>query len=173
MAVRTIVRLGHPALRAKCKRVLNFDSPELLELIRDLGDTLSDFKRERGFGRGIAAPQITVPVRLIYIDVGDPTPMCNPVITGRSRKKMTLWDDCFSIPDLMVKLRRHLSIIVRYQDPAGHRHTLKAQGPLSELLQHEIDHINGILTVDRAIDSRHIMYRSEYRKLGAEGSIAL
>jgi peptide deformylase len=167
------VRLGHPALRANCRRIRDFGSPELPALVRDLGETLSDFKREHGFGRGIAAPQINVPVRVIYCDVGEPMPMCNPVITGRSRKKMTLWDDCFSFPDLMVKLRRHLSIVVRYQDMTGHRHTMKAEGPLAELLQHEIDHINGILAIDRAIDSRHIIYRSEYPALDADRSIVL
>ena len=173
MAVQTIVRLGHPALRADCRRVRNFGSPELHDLIRDLGDTLSDFKQSHGFGRGIAAPQINVPVRAVYVDVGDPLPMCNPVITGRSRKKMTLWDDCFSFPDLMVKVRRHLSIVVRYQDPAGRHHTLRAEGSLSELLQHEIDHINGVLAIDRAIDSRHIIYRSEYTALDTERSVVL
>ena len=86
---------------------------------------------------------------------------------------MTLWDDCFSFPDLMVKVRRHLSIVVRYQDPAGRHHTLRAEGSLSELLQHEIDHINGVLAIDRAIDSRHIIYRSEYTALDTERSVVL
>jgi peptide deformylase len=173
MAVKTIMRLGHPALRADCRRVRDFGSLELDDLIRDLADTLSDFKQTHGFGRGIAAPQINVPVRALYIDVGDPLPMCNPVITRRSRKKMTLWDDCFSFPDLMVRVRRHLSILVRYQDLAGHHHTLRAEGPLSELLQHEIDHTNGILAIDRAIDSRHIIYRSEYAALDTDRSVVL
>lgn len=171
MATKTIVRLGHPALRANCRRVRDFGSPELGAIVRDLGDTLADFKRNHGFGRGIAAPQINQPVRVIYIDVGVPMPMCNPVITNRSRKKMTLWDDCFSFPDLMVKVRRHLSVVVRYQDMAGRHHTTKAEGPLAELLQHEVDHINGILAIDRAIDSRHIIYRSEYPSLDAGRSI--
>ena len=77
---------------------------------------------------------------------------------------MTLWDDCFSFPDLLVKVRRNLSIEVRYQDMQGEKHTLKAGQGLSELLQHEIDHLDGILAIDRAIDSKHIVLRSEYEK---------
>jgi peptide deformylase len=78
---------------------------------------------------------------------------------------MTLWDDCFSFPDLLVKVRRHLSIHVEYRNPEGGRHTIRAEGSLSELLQHEIDHLNGVLAIDRAIDSRHIVLRSEFEKL--------
>jgi peptide deformylase len=77
---------------------------------------------------------------------------------------MTMWDDCFSFPHLSVKVKRHLSIEVRYQDVEGRKHTLRAEDGLSELLQHEIDHINGILAIDRAIDSRHIIYKTEYEK---------
>ncbi len=77
---------------------------------------------------------------------------------------VTLWDDCFSFPDIMVKVRRALSVDVRYQDPEGRKHTIEATGSLSELLQHEIDHVDGVLAIDRATDSRHIVYRSEYNK---------
>jgi len=133
-------------------------------LINDLHDTLEDFKARYGFGRGIAAPQIGSTQRVIFVNVGAPLAFINPVIIKRTRKQMTLWDDCFSFPDLLVKVRRSLSIEVHYQDETGKRHLLKAEGPLSELLQHEIDHIQGILAVDRAIDSKHIIYRSEYEK---------
>ena len=78
---------------------------------------------------------------------------------------MTLWDDCFSFPDLSVKLKRHLSVDVRYRDAEGKEHTLKARGALAELLQHEIDHVNGVLAIDRAVDSRHIVYTAELKKL--------
>ncbi len=139
----------------------DFGAPSLHEIIRDLQDTLQDFRARNGFGRGIAAPQINEAKRIIVITVDHPIVLCNPRITARSRKFMTLWDDCFSLPDLLVKVRRHLSITVRFHDGHGKTRTLKATGALSELLQHEIDHLNGILCIDRAIDSRHIVYRSE------------
>jgi peptide deformylase len=164
MAMKTILQLGNPVLRENCTPVRHFDPDHLRALLQDLRDTLEEFRRRNGYGRGIAAPQIGVTERLIFVDVGAPLPMVNPVIVQRSRKKMTLWDDCFSFPDLSVKVKRNLAIRVNYQDIQGRKHTMEADGPLSELLQHEIDHLNGILAIDRAIDSTHIVYREELRK---------
>ena len=164
MSVRTTLLLGNPLLRTRCTKVREFGGPGLGALVEDLRDTLADFRARRGFGRGIAAPQIGDSRRVIFLQVDGPLALVNPVITRRSRTMMTLWDDCFSFPDLLVKVRRSLSIEVRYQDEIGKRHLLKAEGPLSELLQHEIDHVQGILAVDHAIDSKHIIYRSEYEK---------
>ncbi len=164
MAVREILQLGNPALRVKCAPVRSFGTEQLNALVADLSDTLYDFKARNDFGRGIAAPQIGVTERVIFIHVDEPLVLVNPVITKHSRKLMTMWDDCFSFPNLVVKVKRHLSIEVRYRDMEGRRHALKVEDGLSELLQHEIDHINGILAVDRAVDSRHIIFRSEYEK---------
>lgn len=168
MAVRMILRLGNPALRIDCAPVTSFGSGRLADVVADLHDTLEDFRKSNGFGRGIAAPQIGVGERIIYIDAGEPVAMVNPVIVRRSRKQMTLWDDCFSFPDLMVRVKRNLSILVRYQDGEGRKRELEAEGALSELLQHEIDHIHGILAVDRAIDSKHIVYRTELERAAKE-----
>ncbi len=164
MAAQTIRILGDPVLRTPCEEVKDFGSHALTELVSDLRDTLEAFRREHGFGRGIAAPQIGMPRRVIFTHVVQPLALVNPQIVKRSRKRMTLWDDCFSFPDLLVKVRRNLCIDVRYQDSEGRRHTLHAEGALSELLQHEIDHLDGILALDRAIDSQHIVYRSELQK---------
>lgn len=164
MATKEILLLGNPVLREKCAPVGTFNAGRLDQIVGDLRDTLDDFRRRNGFGRGIAAPQIGVTERLIFVDAGTPLAMVNPLIVRRSRKKMTLWDDCFSFPDLLVKVKRHLAISMRYQDLQGRKHTLDADGALSELLQHEIDHLDGILAIDRAIDSRHIAYRGELVK---------
>ncbi len=160
MPIREIFQLGNPTLRVNCTPVKSFGK-NLESLVSDLRDTLHDFKRRNGFGRGIAAPQIGVTERVIFIHINEPLALVNPVITKRSRKQMTLWDDCFSFPNLLVKVRRSLSIQVRYHDLQGKRRTLKAEAGPSELLQHEIDHINGVLAIDRAIDSKHIVFRSE------------
>ncbi len=164
MATKEILLLGNPALREKCSPVRSFGAERLESVVQDLRDTLEDFRRRNGYGRGIAAPQIGVTERLLFIDAGAPLAMVNPQIVRRSRKTMTLWDDCFSFPDLMVKVKRHLAISIRYQDLRGRRHTLEADGAISELLQHEVDHLDGILAIDRAIDVRHIAYRSELAK---------
>lgn len=159
--VRPILLLGNPILRVKCTRVTHFGTEALQSTITDLRDTLYDFRGRMGFGRGIAAPQIGVTQRIIFIHVDEPLALINPRIIERSKRLFALWDDCFSFPDLLVKVRRHVSLRVGYQTESGERKVLKATNALSELLQHEIDHINGILAIDRAIDSRHIVLRSE------------
>jgi peptide deformylase len=164
MAIQRIRLLGDPVLRTPCAAVKSFGAGETARLVDDLRDTLESFRSANGYGRGIAAPQIGVSRAVIVTNVVTPLALINPVIVKRSRKAMTLWDDCFSFPDLLVRVKRHLCVDVRYQDSAGKTHLIHAEGGLSELLQHEIDHLNGILALDRAIDSRHIVYRSEHEK---------
>ena len=164
MPVCEIFQLGNPTLRVKCLPVNVFGTEKLNSLITDLRETLYDFKDRNGFGRGIAAPQVGVTERVIFTHIDEPFTLINPVITKRSRKLMTMWDDCFSFPNLLVKVKRHLSIEVQYHDVSGRKHTLRVEDGLSELVQHEIDHVNGILAIDRAIDSRHIIFRSEYER---------
>lgn len=174
MAVRDILQLGNPGLRARCTPVKKFGDPAVSELLTDLRDTLYNFRSQNGFGRGIAAPQIGSTLRVIFIDVGTRMEILNPFIVSRSRTMMVLWDDCFSFPTLLAKVRRNLSIEVRYRDAAGKRQTIRARGALSELLQHEIDHLDGILAIDRAVDSKHIIYRSEFeRHTGASSPVAM
>lgn len=174
MSACEILQLGNPTLRIQCSSVKKFSGLDLGTLVNDLRDTLHDFGARHGFGRGIAAPQIGSAIRVIFIDVDRPMELINPTIVRRSRKMMTLWDDCFSFPTLMAKVRRNLTVEVRYQDIEGKHHTLKAEGALSELLQHEIDHLDGILAIDRALDSRHIIYRTEYEKqLGKRENVVL
>jgi peptide deformylase len=173
VAIQKILRLGHPGLREVCAPVKRSRNDVLVGLVADLRDTLADFRIRNGFGRGIAAPQIGSGQRVVFLDVGREIPLINPRIRRHSRTRMTLWDDCFSFPDLVVKVRRHLRVEVEYQDPAGHPHTLRAEGALAELLQHEIDHLDGILAIDRAVDSRHILYREEWLKLGETKGLPL
>ena len=164
MARKEILRLGHPGLRLRSTRVRTFRGGALKRLVRDLDDTLGAWQRQHGSGRAIAAPQIGVPERVVVMRTEAPAVLVNPEITRRSRTRMVLWDDCVSMPTLLVKVRRHLEVDVRYQDIEGHRHTLHARGALAELVQHEIDHLDGILAIDRAIDSRHIVYRQEHER---------
>ena len=169
MSIQPIRLLGDPVLRRPCARVKTFATDELRTLVSDLTDTLSDFRTSRGFGRGIAAPQIGVPLRVIVTKSDAPEVLINPVITKRSKKKVALWDDCFSFPDLAVRLKRHLAIEVAYVDEEGRKKTFAASGAAAELLQHEIDHIDGVLAIDRAIDLKHIVYKKELEKPGESG----
>lgn len=170
MAVRNILLLGDPLLRKDCERILPQERVLVQETITDLGDTLADFRSVHGFGRGIAAPQIGIAKQIIFINIDRPLPIINPEIIHRSKEMMTLWDDCFSFPDILVKVKRHARIEVQFTDQTGETCLMEAQGGLSELLQHEIDHLHGILAIDRAIDSHHIVLRSEWKKMGVTRS---
>jgi peptide deformylase len=173
--VREILLLGNPVLRSSCARVKNFADPAVGETIADLRDTLGAFRSSHGFGRGIAAPQIGVTRRILFIHLEQEFALINPEIVKKSKKMMTLWDDCFSFPDILVKVRRHVGIAVAFRDKEGTRRTLEATGGLSELLQHEIDHLDGVLAIDRAVDSQHIVLRSEWNKMKehAKGTVSM
>ncbi|MBM3726150.1 MAG: peptide deformylase [Acidobacteria bacterium] len=161
MAARRIVQLGDPLLREVSRQAV--DARETAAVIEDLRDTLHEFRRTHGFGRGISAVQIGVPVRVIYIEFeGVPYSLINPRYVRRSGEQFELWDDCFSFPDLMVRLWRSVEVEIAYEDPSGATHRLAARGALSELLQHEMDHLDGILAVDHARDAGSLCTREEW-----------
>ena len=131
---------------------------------------MHEFQRTHGFGRGISAVQIGELKRLIYIEIGGCAyKLRNPAYEFQSEEKFALWDDCFSFPDLLVWLERHRSVRVRYEDESGAAQTLDASDAFSELLQHEIDHLDGVLAIDRALGRNALCTRAEYdrRRAGA------
>lgn len=165
MPARRILQLGDPLLRAVSTPA--GDSAHAAPVFADLRDTLHEFRRTHGFGRGISAVQIGRLSRLIYIEFdGTPYLLRNPEYEFQSAAKFRLWDDCFSFPGLLVYLERSRSVRVRYLGPEGQIRRLEAEGPLSELLQHEIDHLDGILAIDRALDRDSLCTRDEYVRTG-------
>ena len=145
-----ILVLGDPRLRARCAAVEAVDAAELAQLAA----ALAGARARLGFGRAIAAPQIGVARRIVMVDLGAGAfPLINPEITWRSDELFELWDDCFSVPDRLVRVRRHRSISLAFRDHALRPRVWRAlPAELAELLQHEIDHLDGVLMVDRAID---------------------
>ena len=164
MPVKEILQLGNPELWLPSSPVEDVLESSVARTILDLSSTLSDFKNHFGFGRAIAAPQIGVRSRIIFMNAGSPTAIINPRITSRSTEMMELWDDCFSFPNLMVRVRRNAQIVVEYTDEHGDGKRIDVSGDLSELLQHEIDHLDGILATDRAIDSKSFATRAEVER---------
>ncbi|HTQ52976.1 MAG TPA: peptide deformylase [Bryobacteraceae bacterium] len=163
MAIRRILQLGDPMLRAVSAPVPA--AAEAAPVFADLRDTLHEFRRTHGFGRGISAVQIGAPLRLIYIEFeGAAYAMRNPEYELQSESKFRLWDDCFSFPDLLVYLERSERVTVRYEDEAGRARRVEAAGALAELLQHEIDHLDGVLAIDRALDRNCFATREEYAR---------
>lgn len=167
MANSEILQLGNPLLWRVSAPVDDPMSSQIGQLIRDLNDTLVAYRESTGYGRGIAAPQIGMLSRVIFIRM-QPAGFCGPLINPRigwvSDHSMDLWDDCFSFPDLLVRVRRALGIRVDYTDERGLPQTLEAEGDLSELLQHEIDHLDGILAVQRAISPQAFATRAEWER---------
>ena len=161
MAVREILYLGNPILWRKSDPVVPVEIPALGLVVTDLHDTLMDFRKRYGAGRAIAAPQVGVLKRLVYMCIDSPIVFINPHLENLGTEMFELWDDCMSFPDLLVKVRRHHSCRVVYRDQTWNEHTLALEGALSELLQHECDHLDGILAIDRAIDNHSIIYRNQ------------
>ena len=165
MSSQQILQLGNPLLWRESSAVEDVHSAETRGVIRDLSETLAAFRETTGYGRGIAAPQIGLLKRVIFIRM-QPTgfcgPLINPEIAWLSDANIELWDDCFSFPDLMVRVSRSAQIRVDYQDDRGLMKTLEAEGDLSELLQHEIDHLDGVLAVQRAVSPQAFATRAEW-----------
>ncbi|MCC7174911.1 MAG: peptide deformylase [Bryobacterales bacterium] len=163
MAARRILQLGDPVLREKSQPV--GWPADAAPVLVDLRDTLHEFRSAHGFGRGISAIQIGQPWRIVYLEFeGRSYSLLNPVCERLSEERMRLWDDCFSFPGLLVQVERARETFIRYLDGNGEARTLPASGALSELLQHEMDHLDGVLAIDRAIDRNSFRTREEHER---------
>ncbi len=164
-AIREILQLGDPTLYRKCAEVSIAEIDDIRVIVDDLHDTLFDFRRRYGAGRAIAAPQIGVVKRLIYMYLQEPVVFINPVISNDSEEMFELWDDCMSFRDLFVRVRRHKRCRITFRDLRWQENSLDLSDDLSELLQHECNHLDGILAVSRAIDGKSFALRSEIDRL--------
>jgi len=161
MAVREILLLGNPKLYDVSEAVQKEELKDLPPVVADLHDTLLEFRRKYGAGRAIAACQIGFAKRLIYMFIDRPVVFINPVLQNRSKEMIEVWDDCMCFPDLLVKVMRHKSCAIRFRDLSFKEHTMELEDDLSELLQHEYDHLDGILAVSRAMDGYSFALRSQ------------
>lgn len=153
MSLREIVTLPHNALRKKALKVSNFGKP-LQELIDDMVETM-----RAAPGVGLAAPQVNVHQRVIVVEFGDEEDpevppklhiVVNPEIKKPSRETLLGQEGCLSIPGLVGDVERAASVVVRGQNRRGHPVKIKAEGWLARIFLHEVDHLNGVLFVDRA-----------------------
>jgi peptide deformylase len=157
-----VLLLGDPRLRVRSAEIESYDAREFGELAA----TLEAFRSRHGFGRAISAPQIGIAKRFIAVNLGRGTFfVVNPVITWRSDETFTMWDDCMSFPDLLVRVERAKSMSLEYVDELGKRKEWRElDQAAAELLQHEIDHLDGVLAVDRAMDAEALVMRREYER---------
>ena len=162
MPIAPILQLGNPRLREPSAIVVEPDGPGVRSLAADLLDTLRAHRQRTGYGRGIAAPQLGTLERVIHVELDGSRTLVNPVITAQSDATMEIWDFCFSYFSIFFPVRRHVLVEVKYQDPQGRDRRIEATGHLAELLQHEIDHLDGVLAIDLVTDVKRICTLAEW-----------
>jgi len=167
MAILKIARMGHPVLRQNARPVSDAALPDLRQLIGDMSDTMHDAP-----GVGLAAPQVLVDLRLILYRVpadrvgdGDvvvpDTVLINPEITPLTDHMVLGWEGCLSVPAFRGLVPRHTHIGYCGLRPDGSRVEGEATGFLARLIQHECDHLDGFLYIDRMHDLRLLVHEDE------------
>lgn len=158
--VNDLLVLGNPKLYEISDEILPEELTSVQYWVQDLHEVMEDIRAKYNFGRAIAAPQLGIMKRLIYMNVDKPTVFINPKITSKSIEMFEVWDDCMCFPNLFVKVLRHKSIEVEYLNEKWETQNVVFEGNLSELFQHEFDHLEGILCTMRAIDNKSFRWRT-------------
>ncbi len=156
---REILLLGDPRLYEVCKAVKREELEELRPVFTDLFDCIRAIRRDYGFGRAIAAPQIGVMKRVICMLTDRPYVIINPELEFVGDEMMELMDDCMSFPKLLVRVRRYRHCILRYTDENWEKQEKRMDDDMAELIQHEYDHLDGITATMRAIDSKSFVMK--------------
>ncbi|RIV23584.1 peptide deformylase [Fibrisoma montanum] len=160
-----LLLLGDPRLYETCEPIRQEELPLVAGWVADLHNVMEEIRATYQFGRGIAAPQLGIMKRLFYLNVtgpghAGPQVIINPEIVQASDEMNELWDDCMSFPNLLVRVKRHRSLTLRYRDEHWQEHTWTVTDwAMSELIQHEYDHLNGVLCTMRAIDPQSFRWR--------------
>jgi peptide deformylase len=172
MTIRPLIILPDPVLRQVSRPVERVDE-DLRRLAADMLETMYDAP-----GIGLAAIQIGIPLRLLVIDLAKedepraPRIVINPEILSRSGEMSVHEEGCLSIPDYYADVSRPAQVTVRYIDEHGREQTVEADGLLATCLQHEIDHLDGVLFIDRISKLKRDMVVRKFRKRAREQSPA-
>lgn len=159
MAVQPILLLGDARLYQPSTVVEQHELAGLRGVVEDLHDTMLAFRAEHGWGRAFAAPQIGVHRRIVCMHVDEPLTLINPELDCHSEELLEHWEDCMSFPELLVRLRNPVACRLRYRDLDWTEREAWLTEDYAELLQHEVDHLDGVLSISRAIDERSIVLR--------------
>lgn len=145
--MKKILLHPHPILDKPTTPVTNFNSQEIKQIINELKETLNSTKN----GIGLAANQIGYSKRIFYVKLQDFEKIfINPEITSRSKTKVLLEEGCLSVPNKVGLVERFKKLIVKARDESGKKFKLKAKGLLAQVVQHEIDHLDGIVYITKA-----------------------
>ena len=159
-----LLLLGDPRLYETGEPVRPDEQPLVAGWVADLHNVMEEVRARYGFGRAIAAPQLGIMKRLIYMNIAPPSGrgpvvFINLTLTNLSDERFELWDDCMSFPNLLVRVSRHKSLTINYLDECFAPQTWTMTDDLAELIQHEYDHLDGVLCTMRAVDDRAFRYR--------------
>ncbi len=157
--INDLLLLGDPRLYQVCEPVQQNELPLMKEWVSDMHQVMQEIRERYHFGRAIAAPQLGIMKRLIYMNIDKPVVFINPELHDLSEEKFELWDDCMSFPNLLVRVSRHRSLTIKYLDENWQPQQWEMEDSLSELLQHEYDHLEGILCTMRAVDEKAFRWR--------------
>lgn len=164
MALREIIEYPEPLLRLRACEVEVFDQ-RLKTLIEDMAETMYDAP-----GIGLAAPQVAQSIRLIVVDTTVPgeeqqyMALVNPEIIEHEGKQIDE-EGCLSVPELTAQVKRFRQVRVRYRDPDGNKQEIAAEERFAVVLQHEIDHLDGILFIDHLTPLKRNLYKKKRRKM--------
>lgn len=169
--IENLILLGDPLLRSQCRPVLDVKDREVRFILDRMKSMLQWIRDTYGYGRGLAAPQVGSNLRVVYINTGEDEPlsMINPEIISVSDETRDDWEGCLSIPPLRILVRRHCRVTVGFLTEQGTETIMEAEGALSGIIQHEVDHLDGILTLDRVQGINGIYLREEWQRQFGEG----
>ncbi|WP_339010040.1 peptide deformylase [Fusobacterium varium] len=161
---KEIILLGNEELYQISEPLKKDEIENIKSIVQNLHDTLLDFREKYHAGRAIAAPQIGIKKRLLYMFIDKPVIFINPVLEFPDDEMMEVLDDCMSFPNLLVKVMRHKRCRIKYLDMNWEEQVISLEGDLAELLQHEYDHLNGILATMRAINNKSFIIKKLIKK---------
>lgn len=154
-----LLLLGNPVLYQVSESIQKSELSIVDSWVADLHNVMKEIRAKYHFGRAIAAPQVGIMKRLIYMNIDKPVVFINPEFTSLSDEMFEVWDDCMCFPNLLVKVKRHRELTIKYLDENWQSQEWSMKDDLSELLQHEYDHLEGILCTMRAIDEKSFKWR--------------
>lgn len=168
--IREIIQLGHPTLRAKAQTVENIQDQSVQNLIADLKATVAQAN-----GVGIAAPQVAQSYRLFIVasrpnprypnaPTMEPTAMINPQILAHSTEVVKGWEGCLSIPGIRGLVPRYQAVEVEYTDENGKLQKQELSDFIARIFQHELDHLDGVVFLDRLESTHDLVTEQEYQK---------
>lgn len=165
--IRPMLELGNPLLRQPAAPVDDPTSAAVRELIVDLRDTLRDFRSRYGWGRALGAPVLGVALRLILIEYYETSlVLINPRFERWSNDQIDAYESCMTFPGIWGLVSRPRTVVVGAQDETGVEQQWEADDELARIVQHEIDHLDGLTWLDRDPDLQTLCTTGEYRRRG-------